>query len=276
MRRDVPLKERVSDLLLDLGLYWRIQAWRGLGAERAAAQRQFYSALLGPADTVFDVGANVGQRAAIFASLCGKVVAVEPQEYCLRHLRSRFRSESKVVIVPVALAEKDGQGTLYESDSHTISSMSPEFIKEVGARVFAGNRWETGRTVAVRSLDSLVREHGRPHLVKIDVEGYELQVLRGLAEPVPLVSFEFTPIQIDQALACVGRLQEISPAYLFNYCLGEDLRFRRTQHADYTGFLQEVAPLVAKAPTFGDIYALLPGAVSGSAKSSAFFPDTGG
>jgi hypothetical protein len=55
------------------------------------------------------------------------------------------------------------------------------------------------------TLDSLIIRHGIPRFIKIDVEGFEAQVLAGLSQPVDALSFEFTTIQRDVALAALDR-----------------------------------------------------------------------
>ena len=65
-------------------------------------------------------------------------------------------------------------------------------------------------TVPVVTLDDLVGRHGAPQYIKLDIEGFELQALRGLSSaPVESISFEYHPIAIDAALACIERAVEL-------------------------------------------------------------------
>jgi FkbM family methyltransferase len=254
------LKESLKEVLLRTGLYYKINDYRfrrrEWGGLRAASQKAFYATLIGPGDTVFDVGANVGQRAQIFSQLCRRVVAVEPQAQCVRHLRSRFMFSKNVFIEQLALGEQAGQATICESDSHTISSMSSRFIETVGKARFKGSQW--GRRVAVemKTLDQLIGKYGLPRFIKIDVEGYEAQVLAGLSLAVPCLSFEFTPELIDEAESCVARLDHISDGYLYNYCLGEDLNFVLEKHVTGAELSARILPELARQGNFGDVYAI--------------------
>ena len=71
-----------------------------------------------------------------------------------------------------------------------------------------GGRRSAGRhaiRVPITTLDSLIARHGVPTFIKIDVEGFEFEVLVGLSRPINAISFEFTTIQRDVALDCVER-----------------------------------------------------------------------
>jgi FkbM family methyltransferase len=254
------LKESLKEALLKAGLYYKINDYRFRHAQwgglREASQKSFYATLIGHEDTVFDVGANVGQRAQIFSQLCRRVIAVEPQAECVRHLRSRFKFSKNVTIEHVALGEQEGEAVLRESDSHTISSMSSRFIETVGKARFKESHWEREVTVEVKTLDQLIAGYGLPKFIKIDVEGYEAEVLAGLNRAVPYLSFEFTPELMDEAERCVARLDHISGGYLYNYCLGENLEFVLESHVTGAELSAKVLPELARQGNFGDLYAI--------------------
>lgn len=247
----------MKEMLVDAGLYYKVNEIRFRHDERSRLQKAFYAKLIQKSDVVFDVGANVGQRTAIFSELARLVVAFEPQAECLRHLKSRFRFKRNVQIQPVALSDSEGEAVIYQSSSHTISSMSEEFVNSVGKTVFADANWETRATIKTRTLDQMIALYGIPSFIKIDVEGFELNVLRGLNHAAPFLSFEFIPLAMDEVRKCLARLHEISKDYLYDYCLGEDLEFVLPAHVNYETFVNEVIPKLETAATFGDIYAIL-------------------
>src|SRR5437016_11681253 len=88
------MKALLKNLLLKAGVYYKINELRFRRNQRDVSQKAFYATIIGNHDLVFDVGANVGQRSAIFSQLAGMVVAFEPQPQCLTHLRSRFKFKS--------------------------------------------------------------------------------------------------------------------------------------------------------------------------------------
>jgi hypothetical protein len=59
------------------------------------------------------------------------------------------------------------------------------------------------------TLDTLIDGHGIPAFIKLDVEGFEAEALAGLSHPAAALSFEFTTIQRDVALACLARCTDL-------------------------------------------------------------------
>ena len=74
--------------------------------------------------------------------------------------------------------------------------------------------------VPVTTLDALIDRYGSPSFIKLDVEGFEVEALAGLTQPVPALSFEFTTIQRDLAIAGIERCAELGFLH-FNAALGE-------------------------------------------------------
>ena len=74
------------------------------------------------------------------------------------------------------------------------------------------------KNVETTTLDHLSAEYGLPFFVKIDVEGYELRVLRGLRHPVPYLSYEINlPEFRQEGLECLEVLRTLAPDGECNY-----------------------------------------------------------
>ena len=154
--------------------------------------KEFYSQFISNKDVVFDIGANVGNRTRVFAELADLVVAVEPQYSCMESLQAEFKGNRKVILVREAAGAKEGRG--YLRPSGVLSSLSPSWIDAVKkSGRFSCHSWGDPYPVGITTLDRLIQIFGVPSFVKIDVEGYEPEVLRGLSSPVGALSYEFTP-----------------------------------------------------------------------------------
>src|SRR5690606_27243807 len=141
---------------------------------------KIFETLIHDSDLVFDVGANMGDKCEIFLNLNASVVAFEPQEECYLHALKRFEGNERFKCENVALGNKNGVNTIYIASYHTISSMSKKFIKKSGKERFPNYSWNSKREVRTDTLDQKIDEYGIPTFIKIDVEGYELMVLKGL------------------------------------------------------------------------------------------------
>lgn len=216
--------------------------------------REFYAQFIRPGDLCFDVGANLGDRTAIFLALGARVVAVEPQSRCRRQLARRFRGQARVTLVPAALGAAPGTAQMNVSEADTLSSLSPEWIASVKASGrFAGYDWNRTETVPVTTLDRLIAEHGRPRFCKIDVEGFEAEVLSGLTRPLEVVSFEFTPEYLRAALTCVRRLASLGRVR-FNYSVGESMTLALPEWVAAEP-MQTTLSILPDPSVFGDVYA---------------------
>ncbi len=141
-------------------------------------------------------------------------------------------------------------------DNPTVSTASDAFIAAAdGAPGWEGQHWTRTIAVPVMTLDALIARHGRPRFIKIDVEGFEAEALAGLSSPVPALSFEFTTIQRDLALVCIGRAAALGYRS-FRASLGESLAFVEERPWTASHIASWLAALPAEANS-GDIYATL-------------------
>jgi FkbM family methyltransferase len=224
---------------------------------RHRAMDRLYRDFVRPGDLVFDIGSHVGDRIASFRRLGCRVVALEPQPALVRLLRLLYGRDRNVAIVPAAIGAAPGEISLHLNLANpTVATASTAFIAAAaGAARWRNERWSRRIRVPVTTLDALIAAHGVPAFAKIDVEGFEDEALRGLATPLPALSFEFTTIQRDVAHRCLERIGDLG-RYHFNAALGES---QHLEHASWLGAAKLTAWLdtLPEAANSGDIYAVL-------------------
>jgi FkbM family methyltransferase len=155
-----------------------------------------------------------------------------------------------------ALGPAPGTATLAISTrTPTVSTLSAAWTRlPEQTPSFARVTWDRQIPVPVLPLDALIAEYGLPAFCKIDVEGYEREVLRGLSHPIPLLAFEYLPAQREIALACLDRLAELGD-YEYNYSVGERMHLAPTwlTPAQTAHYLQTLPPTARE----GNLYAKL-------------------
>lgn len=218
---------------------------------------RFYATWAAPGDLCFDIGAHVGNRLQAWRRLGARVVAVEPQPLFMRWLRRCYGGDPQVTLVEQAVGAEAGRQTLFISRrTPTVSTLSAAWAGAVQQDAsFQKVRWQEALLVQTTTLDELIARFGQPAFCKIDIEGYELEALRGLSQPLPALSFEYIPVAIEIALACLDRLAELG-RYRFNLTAGEATRLhlqRWLTGEEMAAHLQGVGP----GERSGDVYAWL-------------------
>jgi FkbM family methyltransferase len=247
----------VRDTLRTLrGVARSLRIYYGDRARRAAMDR-LYGAFVRPGDLVLDVGAHVGDRIGAFRRLGARVVAVEPQPALIKTLKLIHGRDRAVAIEPAAVGRNTGMIDLkLNIDNPTVSTASEAFLRAAdGAVGWEGQAWTKTIRVPVTTLDALIARHGMPAFIKIDVEGFEAEALIGLTRPPPALSFEFTTIQRDVAVACLERCAALGYGR-FNAMLGESPVLVHAEWVSAEAIASWLDALPQSANS-GDVYARL-------------------
>jgi FkbM family methyltransferase len=183
----------------------------------------------------FDIGANMGSRVATFLLLKAKVVALEPQRKCVQELEKVF-GKYDVTVIPKGVGSKNETKEFFLADDSLISSFSQEWIEGMKNSHFQKKKWDKTEKIEIVTLDMLMKEYGVPEFIKIDTEGFELEVIKGLSTPVKALSFEYTlPHQKEQVINCVELLDALyKKQAVFNICRDESyaMKFDNWMDAD--------------------------------------------
>jgi len=250
------MKKVAQKLFGDYGVFllrkWK-HALSGTGREDDRKRQAFYSRFVRRGELCFDVGANMGNRIGPLLKLGARVVAIEPQEQCLQQLRFRFGD--RIRLVSMGLGAEEGTRTFYLANDPTLSSFSEEWIGEVKKERFQDFRWDRPVAMRLTTLDRLIGEHGLPAFIKIDVEGYENEVLKGLTQPVRMISFEYTvPELTARVTECLELIERHHPGARCNYSIGESMEFAMNRWLDIPAMKEVVSGEEFIRSGFGDVY----------------------
>jgi FkbM family methyltransferase len=176
----------------------------GSGVEAAdSGEKVVLKFLKGESYTIFDVGANKGQYLnMIFNELTGKdaeIHAFEPGKYTFEILKQNSPDSPKIKLNNIALSSRDGELSLYYNEEGSgLASLTKRKLDHFNIA------FSKSEKVKVTTLDNYCRNNGisHIHLLKLDVEGHELDVLKGAASmfssrSIDIVTFEFGGTNID-------------------------------------------------------------------------------
>jgi len=234
--------------------YLRHKLFPSSVSQDTGLRKNFYAWFIKEGDWVFDVGANYGNRIKAFLQLNANVVAVEPQESCYKFLRLMFGK--KIHLVTKGLGAKEETRKFFIADSSTVSTFSEEYIKAVkDSGRFGDNNWSKTAEIKMTTLDNLISQFGVPAFIKIDVEGFEKEVLSGLTQKIKALSFEYcVPEQHEQALDCIRVLLASNPDMKYNYSTGESMKFELDDWLIADEMIRLVRSEKFVTTGFGDIY----------------------
>jgi FkbM family methyltransferase len=190
---------------IDLGIY--------LGNFYERQTRSALSKLVSPGSLVLDIGANIGAHTLHLAQLvgpAGRVLAFEPTDFAFRKLRRNLDLNpslaSRVELFHCFLTANDGV-----SVPNDIYSSWPLAVEEGLHAKHLGREMKTEMAQA-RSLDSILAEQAdrKVQLVKLDVDGFECDVLRGanslLRDTRPIFVMELAPYLLEERGASLDQL----------------------------------------------------------------------
>ncbi|TVP49071.1 MAG: FkbM family methyltransferase [Halomonas sp.] len=234
-------------LARSLFIYWRPGRQRGL--------KRLYQPFIPPGAVAFDIGAHLGDRSAAFHALGAKVIALEPQPDLAKWFK-RLVKHPTVTLLPQAAGPTAGFAEIAISPGNpTLSTLATEWREQIGERNagFSKVRWEQRLRVPVTTLDALIEEYGEPSFIKIDVEGFEAEVLAGLNCPVAALSVEFVGGALDVSHACISQLSRLGD-YRYNVVAGEKRDFRWADWQSPQAMCDWLSAGAEELPS-GDIYA---------------------
>lgn len=159
-----------------------------------------------PGQDVLDIGANIGYMALAYAAALpgSRILAFEPSPENYGYLLSNARHFPTIALQPIGLHHERARCTLRMPSQAQNDRMSSSEYRNPGLLSMYGEGETVSADVELLPLDEWVRGYDRPDrigFIKIDVEGNELNVLRGavqfLAEHRPAVEVEANPTTLS-------------------------------------------------------------------------------
>lgn len=216
------LTRAVLDASINLGLYRPLRAFdrmiRPWQRERLSSHIALYKSLMPRDSLCFDVGANIGEKSEAMLKAGMRVIAFEPNLRVIPELLARCSHYPNWRLITAGVHSQPDLLTFFARRSHGQSGFHQQ--------------WETSSVlgesyVPAIPLDYAIKSTTAPAYIKIDVEGWEHEVLKGLSTPIRTLSFEFHlhADQIEATRKCLQRLSEISTAYEVNVTPAEQATF---------------------------------------------------
>jgi len=138
---------------------------------------------------IYDIGANIGYHTTAFARWCKYVEAFEPNSKNLELLKKNLVNMPHVMVYPYAVSDKKGTTTIQDFDTTVPGNYGEMYLNVPG---------QSCETVCIDDMDELYP----PDIVKIDVEGHELSVLRGMVKTIheykPVIFYEAHGTELDE------------------------------------------------------------------------------
>lgn len=139
-------------------------------------------------DLVFDIGSNIGQYAIMFTGLVGeegKVICYEPDYNNFTFLTfNKLQNKCNNIIVNNMGVGAKCERKEFFKDGETggrTSSFAKEYVK--------GSQKVDSESIMITTIDEEIKKYGVPDFVKIDVEGFEFEVVKGLTKPESRTKF---------------------------------------------------------------------------------------
>jgi FkbM family methyltransferase len=211
-----------------------------------------YSQWIHHGDLVFDVGANHGMYSETFSLLGARVIAIEPNPALCDELDLLACGRDVTVVrsavgdsageAKMRLFDRDAMGTISTEQKLSAASSDVKLIGEID--------------VSVTTLDLLAGKYGTPSFVKIDAEGFDDKVLRGLSFNPEVVTFEFSLDNFDLSKRCFEAPLFGSGLYMFNVTPGRSMECASQDWMDGKQLLERIQFLLGPEE-YGDVIARL-------------------
>lgn len=229
-----------------------IYEWNPLKSRR---KQNFYKKLIQKDSLCFDVGAHLGDRVSTWLNIGASVVAFEPQPKFAKYLTKKFKDVSSFHLENIGLSGSEGKMNFNVCNRYpTLSSLQgKEWEAQLNKNSSLNITFDAIHEIEVSTLDQMINKHGVPQFIKIDVEGHEHEVLKGLTQKVACLSFEFLSFAEFNMQQCLDYMEGLG-YQKFNWSYAETFEFQSNQWLNRAELESSIKGFKKKSFS-GDIYA---------------------
>lgn len=205
-----------------------------------------------PGDLIFDIGSNKGAKTDEYIAHQARIVCFEPQSFFASFLSHKYKNNQYVLNI-----EQKGLGSkpsILELEICTSAPTISTFAKHWKTGRFKNYNWDLKEKVNLITLDQAIEKYGMPQFCKIDTEGFEIEVLKGLTKSINCLSFEYALEFMSDAETCT-RLCENLGLKFFNFILKEKPNFELKEWVYSSELFAELKRHYYDIDLWGDIYA---------------------
>ena len=186
----------INDMILSLSLY--AKGYKNYGSFKATGEENFIDMISGEIRVCLDIGANIGNYSKLLINKTNaKIYAYEPLEKSFDELKKiKEKHKDRFFIEKLALGNEDG---IKKISSANDKSEKASFEKNLDKLSFIDKDNLKEFDVSIKKLDSLnfFNSYSKVDFLKIDVEGYEYEVLLGGKKFIEFNSPKFIQIEIN-------------------------------------------------------------------------------
>ena len=175
----------------------------------------------------FDIGANRGDFTVAALAKGYRVIALEPAPRVFKELACNFIYNPNVTPLRFAVSGSDYERVeFYEADEDGLSTLNPDWLTDE-SMPYRGKPYRTISATTI-TLDTLAIKYGTPDLIKIDVEGAEWHVFKGLSSKMGTIAFEWTLATMQEHIEQLnylahGGYTQVGVQYIEHHCQEPDI-----------------------------------------------------
>jgi FkbM family methyltransferase len=172
--------------------------------------------------TILDIGANTGEFSKEMRSLFpdAHIYAFEPLKDCYTHMKERMQGDTKFTPFNMALGDTNEESVIQRSSFHPSSSLLP--MADVHKKLYPKSKDSTEEKILIRRLDDVLKdeEFAAPIFIKMDVQGFEGNVIRGgptVIQRASILQVETSFVPLYEGQPLFGDIHDQLRALGFSY-----------------------------------------------------------